>query len=118
VKFIFPNSYNVYLHSTPAHQLFRESRRAFSHGCIRVSDPAALAQYVLRGTPGDWTQEKVAAAMNDGTPALRVNLPQPINVLILYGTALATEAGPTLFFQDIYGYDKKLERQLDLQPVR
>jgi L,D-transpeptidase YcbB len=118
VKFIFPNSYNVYLHSTPAHQLFRESRRAFSHGCIRVSDPAALAQYVLRGTAGDWTQEKIAAAMNDGTPALRVNLPQPINVLILYGTALATEAGPTLFFEDIYGYDKKLERQLDLQAVR
>ena len=117
-KFIFPNSYNVYLHSTPAHQLFRETRRAFSHGCIRVSDPVALAQYVLRGTPGDWTKDKFVAAMNNGMPALRVNLTQPINVLILYGTALATEAGPTLFFEDIYGYDKKLEGQLDLQTVR
>jgi L,D-transpeptidase YcbB len=118
VKFIFPNNYNVYLHSTPAHQLFRESRRAFSHGCIRVSDPVALAAYVLRDAPGDWSKETIEAAMNGDTPSLRVNLPQPINVLILYATALATEAGPTLFFEDIYGYDRKLERQLDLQPVR
>jgi len=116
VKFMFPNSYNVYLHSTPAHQLFKESRRAFSHGCIRVSDPAALAEQLLKDAPGDWDREKILAAMN-GTATLRVNLPQPINVLILYGTALATEAGPILFFDDIYGYDRRLERQLHLAAV-
>jgi L,D-transpeptidase YcbB len=117
VKFMFPNSYNVYLHSTPAHQLFKETRRAFSHGCIRVSDPLALAELVLRGAPGEWDRAKIMAAMN-GTAPLRVNLPRPINVLILYGTALATEAGPTLFFDDIYGYDRRLERQLHLVPVQ
>lgn len=117
VKFMFPNTYNVYLHSTPAHQLFNESVRAFSHGCIRVREPAALAVHVLRGTPGDWTLEKVEETMNDGK-ALRVNLAQPVNVLILYGTALATEAGPILFFNDIYGYDRKLEGQLRLAPAR
>jgi L,D-transpeptidase YcbB len=117
VKFMFPNTYNVYLHSTPAHRLFDESVRAFSHGCIRVRDPAALAVQVLRGTPGDWTLGKVEETMNDGN-TLRVNLAQPVNVLILYGTALATEAGPILFFNDIYGYDRRLEGELGLAPPR
>ena len=116
-KFIFPNSYNVYLHSTPAHNLFNEPVRAFSHGCIRVRDPVALATLVLKNAPGDWTREKIEATMN-GTKTVRVDLTRPITVLILYATALATEAGPVLFFDDIYGYDKKLERQLALPPVR
>ena len=118
VKFMFPNSYNVYLHSTPAHQLFKESVRAFSHGCIRVADPLSLATLVLKDAPGDWTREKIEAAMNGTATSLRINLTQPINVLILYATALATEGGPVLFFEDLYGYDKKLERQLGLAPVR
>jgi L,D-transpeptidase YcbB len=116
-KFMFPNSYNVYLHSTPAHQLFNETVRAFSHGCIRVADPLSLATLVLKDAPGDWTREKIQAAMN-GTTMQRINLTQPINVLILYATALATEGGPVLFFEDLYGYDQKLERQLGLAPVR
>jgi len=117
IKFMLPNSYSVYLHSTPAHQLFSESVRTFSHGCIRVREAAALAVHVLRGTPGDWTLEKVEEAMNDGR-TLRVDLAQPVNVLILYGTALATEAGPILFFNDIYGYDRKLESELGPAPAR
>jgi L,D-transpeptidase YcbB len=115
-KFIFPNNYNVYLHSTPAHSLFKEPMRAFSHGCIRVSDPLALATLVLKDAPGNWTREKIEAAMN-GMTSVRIDLAHPINVLILYATALATEAGPIMFFDDIYGYDRKLERQLGLEPV-
>ena len=118
VKFMFPNSYNVYLHSTPAHQLFKESVRAFSHGCIRVADPVSLATQVLKDAPGDWTREKIQAAMDGTATSLRINLTQPINVLILYATALATEGGPVLFFEDLYGYDRKLERQLGLAPVQ
>jgi len=117
VKFMFPNTYNVYLHSTPAHRLFKESVRAFSHGCIRVSDPLALATYVMRDEPGGWTRERIDAAMN-GSKTERVNLQQPIRVLILYGTALATEAGPILFFDDLYGLDRKLEGQLGLAPAK
>jgi murein L,D-transpeptidase YcbB/YkuD len=117
VKFMFPNTYNVYLHSTPAHRLFNETVRTFSHGCIRVSDPLSLAVDVMKDEPGDWTREKIDAAMNGGKP-MRVNLDHPITVLILYGTALATEAGPIQFFDDIYGYDKKLEGQLGLAPPR
>jgi murein L,D-transpeptidase YcbB/YkuD len=116
VKFMLPNAYNVYLHSTPAHRLFGETRRAFSHGCIRVSDPTALAAYVLRNEPGNWTPAKIDAAMN-GSATLRVNLQHPIRVMILYATALATEAGPVLFFDDLYGYDRKLEALLGLPPV-
>jgi murein L,D-transpeptidase YcbB/YkuD len=117
VKFLFPNTYNVYLHSTPAHRLFKESVRTFSHGCIRVSDPLALATHVMRDEPGEWTREKIDATMN-GTKTVRVNLQRPITVLILYGTALATEAGPVMFFEDIYGYDRKLEQRLSLPPAR
>jgi len=116
VKFMLPNAYNVYLHSTPAHRLFSESRRAFSHGCIRVSDPTALAAHVLRNEPGNWTPAKIDAAMN-GSATLRVNLQKPIRVMILYATVLATEAGPVLFFDDLYGYDRKLEALLGLPPV-
>jgi murein L,D-transpeptidase YcbB/YkuD len=114
IKFMLPNPYNVYLHSTPAQHLFRESRRAFSHGCIRVSDPVALAVHVLRNAEGDWTVEKIEAAMN-GAPNQRVNLVKPIQVMILYGTVMAAESGQVFFFEDIYGHDRRLERLLRLQ---
>jgi murein L,D-transpeptidase YcbB/YkuD len=117
IKFMLPNSYNVYLHSTPAHRLFRESRRAFSHGCIRVSDPVALAAHVLQGTPGDWSPEKIESAMN-GEATSRANLAKPIRVMILYGTALATEAGTVLFFDDIYGQDHTLEALLQRESLK
>jgi L,D-transpeptidase YcbB len=116
IKFVLPNSYDVYLHSTPAQRLFDEPRRDFSHGCIRVSDPVALAAEVLRGTPGDWTADKVRAAMQ-GDRTFRVKLAQPVHVLILYGTAVATEDGAVHFLDDIYGYDRRLERLLGLTPV-
>lgn len=117
IKFDLPNRHDVYLHSTPARQLFLQPRRAFSHGCIRVSDPIALAAYVFRDTPGDWTPANIEAAMN-GTRTRRVRLAQAIRVIILYGTVLAKEDGEVLFFHDLYGQDRKLERLLGLPPVR
>jgi murein L,D-transpeptidase YcbB/YkuD len=116
IKFDLPNRYDVYLHSTPARQLFLRSRRAFSHGCIRVSDPVALAAYAFRETPGNWTPAKIEAAMN-GKQTRRVRLAHPIRVIILYGTVLAKEDGEVLFFHDLYGQDRKLERLLGLVPV-
>jgi murein L,D-transpeptidase YcbB/YkuD len=76
----------------------------------------ALAQYVLRNTAGNWDEAKVTAAMQSNTP-LRVEIKQPIRVMILYGTAVATEAGATDFFDDIYGQDRRLETLLGLSPV-
>jgi murein L,D-transpeptidase YcbB/YkuD len=116
IKFMLPNDYNVYLHSTPARQLFTRSRRAFSHGCIRVSDPVMLATHVLRNASGAWTPEAITAAMN-GSDTIRVNLKTPIRVMIVYATALAQEDGTTVFFDDIYGHDRRLEQLLGLPAI-
>lgn len=106
-KFLFPNPYDVYLHDTPATELFEKSRRDFSHGCIRVEDPVGLAVWVLRGKPG-WTRDRIVGAMNDGD-SVQVELDRPTPVLIVYATAVVTEKGETQFFEDIYGYDTELE---------
>ena len=116
VKFLLPNDYNVYLHGTPAQHYFSASQRTFSHGCIRVSDPLSLAEYVLHNASGDWTRDTIEAAMN-GDLNQRVKLNQSIPVMILYGTAMANEAGEVLFFNDIYSYDEKLEKLLGLAPT-
>jgi len=110
VKFIFPNSYNVYMHDTPAQEFFAKSRRDFSHGCIRLEKPADLAVWVLRDNPG-WDMERVRAAMN-GNPNQQVNLVHPIPVLILYATVIVTEDGIVHFYDDIYGHDAALEKVL------
>lgn len=110
VKFIFPNSFNVYMHDTPAQEFFAKSRRDFSHGCIRLEKPADLAVWVLRENPG-WDMDRVRAAMN-GTPNQQVNLAHPIPVLIVYGTAIVTEDGLVHFYDDIYGHDAALEKVL------
>jgi len=115
-KFMFPNPYNVYLHSTPAKSLFAESRRDFSHGCVRVSDPVGLAEYVLRDSP-EWTKDKILSVMNGDKP-VTVTLKNKIRVFIVYGTAIATEKGNVLFFDDIYGHDERLQKALEARRVR
>jgi murein L,D-transpeptidase YcbB/YkuD len=111
VKLMFPNEYNVYLHSTPAPQLFSQTRRDFSHGCIRVEKPAELAAWVLRDKP-DWSAARAQAAMTSGSDNTQVNLTNPIPVLILYGTAVVDPEGTVQFFDDIYGYDDELQKAL------
>ena len=111
VKFIFPNSMNIYLHDTPSQAAFAEARRDFSHGCIRLSKPAELAAWVLRGDP-KWTPEAIEEAMQRGKNDVRVNLPTPTPVLILYATAVAPADGKVYFFDDIYGHDATLEKAL------
>jgi len=106
IKFIFPNDNNVYLHSTPSQAAFGQTRRDFSHGCVRVEDPKALATWVLRNNAG-WTREKVEEAFK-AEKEQQVNLARTIPVLIVYGTAVAKENGQTYFFEDIYGFDKEL----------
>jgi len=110
VKFEFPNPYDVFMHGTPAEQLFLRPRRDFSHGCIRVEDPAILAAWILSDMP-EWTLEKIRDAMN-GDQTIRVAITTPIPILILYGTAVVRENGEVQFFNDIYKYDADLERAL------
>jgi murein L,D-transpeptidase YcbB/YkuD len=111
VKLIFPNEFNVYLHSTPAQELFARSRRDFSHGCIRVEKPAELAAWTLRNNPG-WPLERVESAMKSGPDNVTVTLVKPIPVFIVYATALTYEDGGVHFYDDIYGYDASLEQAL------
>ncbi|MGD0295550.1 MAG: L,D-transpeptidase family protein [Bryobacteraceae bacterium] len=111
VKLMFPNEYNVYLHSTPSQQLFSQTRRDFSHGCIRVEHPAELAAWVLRDKP-DWDVQRAQAAMQSGKDNEQVNLTNPVPVLILYGTAIVEPSGQVHFFDDIYGYDDELKQVL------
>ena len=116
VKFIFPNDASVYLHDTPATQLFGRARRDFSHGCVRLEDPVALAQWVLKDQP-DWTRERIQAAMA-GTSPQRVDLLQPLPVILFYMTAMVVPGGQTLHFaDDIYGHDSKLARALSRRRV-
>jgi L,D-transpeptidase YcbB len=110
VKFVFPNSYNIYLHDTPSKILFEQSSRAFSHGCIRIQEPEKLAQWVLRDQPL-WTQEKIHEAMN-GSEELYVTLKKPIPVFVGYFTAWVDEKGEINFRDDIYGHDEKMARYL------
>ena len=111
VKLMFPNEYNVYLHSTPAQALFSKSRRDFSHGCIRVEKAAELAAWVLRDKR-DWTLDKVRKEMQNGGDNQQINLTTSVPVLILYGTAIVDDSGQVHFFDDIYGHDTALERVL------
>ena len=112
IKFMFPNEYDIYLHSTPQPELFNRSRRDFSHGCVRVQDPAALAVWVLnRGNaaPGDWELDKVKDAMDSGPDNHTVSLKNNIPIVIFYLTANVGDDGQVHFFDDLYGYDKQLD---------
>jgi murein L,D-transpeptidase YcbB/YkuD len=115
IKFMFPNEYDIYLHSTPAPELFNRTRRDFSHGCVRVQKPADLAVWVLnrgQAPPGDWTMDQVQAAMTSGPDNHTVSLRQNIPIVIFYLTAHVDEDGTVHFFDDLYGYDKQLEAVL------
>jgi murein L,D-transpeptidase YcbB/YkuD len=109
IKFVFPNRENIYLHHTPAVQLFERDRRDFSHGCIRIEQPVALAVFVLQGLP-DWTEARIRQAMT-GTSPSTVRLADPIPVVIAYATAIVKE-GRIHFFDDIYGHDRALDAAL------
>jgi murein L,D-transpeptidase YcbB/YkuD len=110
IKFSLPNIHDVYLHGTPAQNLFDRTRRDFSHGCIRVENPVALAAWILRDNPG-WTAEKIKYAMH-GNQTFSVTVPHPIPVLIVYGTGFAAEDNTVYFLPDIYNQDAELEALL------
>lgn len=110
VKFLFPNTYNIYLHDTPNHDLFTSSSRNFSHGCIRLSDPAKMAEYLLRNDP-KWTTDSIAKSM-ELTKEKWVTLDKTVPVYILYLTSWVDDSGKLNFRKDIYGHDKKMMDKL------
>jgi murein L,D-transpeptidase YcbB/YkuD len=118
VKFLFPNEYDVYMHSTPELALFSLARRDKSHGCVRLQHADAMALWVLSGDQPDpetqtrWDEDSIATAMNGTDNNKTYNLKTPLPVVLTYLTAMANEDGTMHFFSDIYGYDKELEAAL------
>ena len=110
VKFLFPNTYNIYLHDTPSKSLFNEEKRTFSHGCIRVSEPKKLAQYILRNDE-KWDSLTITKAMNAGKEQY-YTIKEPIPVFIGYFTAWVDRDGKLNFREDVYGHDKKMKERL------
>jgi murein L,D-transpeptidase YcbB/YkuD len=114
VKFMFPNRYLVYLHDTPSRELFNESARAFSSGCIRVERPFELAELLL--ADASWSSDSIARVVKTGRMRT-VHLRRPTPVLLLYWTAWADDQGRANFRPDIYQRDVRLARALD-EPFR
>lgn len=113
IKFAMPNPMNIYLHATSAQELFSRQRRDLSHGCIRLEQPVALAEFVLRDQ-ASWDHNSVLEAMLPG-PTRTVMLGTPVPVVLLYATAVVDRQGRALFLEDIYGLDKQLFSKLELQ---
>ena len=110
VKFMLPNPYHVYLHDTPARELFAKTERAFSSGCIRLENPMELAEYLLRDDP-QWSRQKIVTSSKREAEQV-VHLPARIPVHLLYWTAWANEDGVVHFRKDIYDRDKVLDKAL------
>jgi len=110
IKFIFPNSFDIYFHDTPAKSLFKNNKRAFSHGCIRLSKPVQLAEYLLDKQPG-WNTAKIHEAMSSEEEKF-VKLKDPVPVLISYYTAWVDENGKLNFREDIYDHDLELGKKM------
>ncbi len=110
VKFMFPNSHDVYLHDTPSRELFAHAERGFSSGCIRVQQPLALADWLLVDDPR-WPPEALRAAIDSGQTRT-VNLRRPVPVYLLYWTAWVGSDGAVQFRRDIYDRDAPLAAAL------
>jgi murein L,D-transpeptidase YcbB/YkuD len=111
IKFVFPNRYNVYLHDTPARELFEREKRTFSHGCVRVESPLRLAEALL-GEPQRWNVAALQQEIDRGRTRT-IPLRAPVQVLMLYWTAAADAQGTIHFFADVYGRDAALLRALN-----
>ncbi len=111
VKFIFPNVDNIYLHDTPNDELFNQTKRGFSHGCVRVEEPIRLAEYLLKNAKGgSWSREKIQEQIRRREEKF-IPLKEKLPVYLVYFTAWADEKGNAHFRDDIYGHDRVLKKQ-------
>jgi murein L,D-transpeptidase YcbB/YkuD len=116
VKFDSPNEFAVFLHDTPSKAGFSRADRLLSHGCVRLERPLELARLVLEGT-SDWTPERMQAAVDAGK-TVRVSLPEPVPMYLFYWTSFVDGEGKIYFWDDIYGWDKRLTAALADAPVQ
>ena len=109
VKFIFPNSNDIYLHDTPHGELFSQTKRNFSHGCVRVEEPIKLATYLLRDNP-NWSQPTIEDTISQRREKY-ITLKEKLPVYLVYLTAWADANGHAHFRDDIYGHDSSLAKE-------
>jgi L,D-transpeptidase YcbB len=109
VKFVFPNTNNIYLHDTPHDELFSQSKRNFSHGCIRIEKPIDLATYLLRNVPG-YDRSTILNTISERREK-SVRLKQPLPVYLVYFTSWVDDSGNIHFYDDIYGHDQTLAKK-------
>ena len=109
LKIMFPNDHDIYMHDTPAKKLFAREKRAYSHGCVRLADPRAMAAAVL-GKPRDFIAGRIAKGTNNA-----VKLKQKVPVYVSYFTAWPSAEGEVELFHDVYGRDKQLKRALEAE---
>ncbi|WP_428697047.1 L,D-transpeptidase family protein [Stappia sp.] len=115
IKFMFPNSFNIYIHDTPSKALFARAQRSFSHGCIRAEDPFALGEALL--APDGWDKRKLEAA-RDTRQRRVIKLATPLPVHLTYLTAWVNKDGSVHFRRDIYERDKVLAKAIaSLRPT-
>ncbi|MEO8763037.1 MAG: L,D-transpeptidase family protein [Ginsengibacter sp.] len=114
VKFLFPNSFNIYMHDTPQKEFFNRSTRGLSHGCIRLSDPVKMADYLLQNSK-IWTPENIVSAMNSGKEQF-VELKPTVPVIITYYTSWVDNKGVLHFTDDMYGHDKQMSLKMFTNP--
>jgi murein L,D-transpeptidase YcbB/YkuD len=110
LKFVLPNSFDIYLHDTPADALFALEERSFSHGCIRVAEPLVLAHAVLQGR-AEADTSRLRRLIDDGATKT-IDLPKRLPVHIVYFTAIAGDDGTVSFREDVYGIDQDLVDRL------
>jgi murein L,D-transpeptidase YcbB/YkuD len=110
IKFILPNPFGVYLHDTPSWRLFEKNNRAFSHSCIRIEKPLQLAEYLLDSDPV-WDMAAIRYAISDGNRRT-IELPEPIDIHLIYWTCWVDQDGTVNFRNDIYGHDALLDRAI------
>lgn len=111
IKFVFPNSFNVYMHDTPSQSHFKRSKRAFSHGCIRLGSPLKLAEFLMGGAEAGWPATRFKEVIATGDRAI-IRLPSPLPVHITYQTVKSDQHGALFFYPDIYNRDQQLEEML------
>ena len=116
IKFLFPNSYNIYFHDSPAKSLFNRDKRYFSHGCVRLKEPAKLAKYVLNDT-AKWSSKIIDSTMRSGKEKF-VPIKRPIPVLITYFTAWVNDSSILNFREDIYGHDEVMAKKMFLNSYK
>ncbi|HSJ66401.1 MAG TPA: L,D-transpeptidase family protein, partial [Anditalea sp.] len=114
VKFMFPNQYHVYIHDTPTRNLFTQTDRSFSSGCIRISKPMELTEYLL-SDKSEWTRDQIKRTIAQGKERT-IFITNPIQVHLLYLTTWAEDDGTVHFRKDIYNRDQPLLAALNQAP--